>query len=432
MKLLYITPYIPWPLNSGGNQAFFMMADYIRRHHQLSLLLKVNGHHEQAAVEELKKKWDNVSFYVFDEQSVKGQVKGVQAALSSRDRFLYRWYDSLSRSLHRKMRRIIRKVDFVKSHSTLFNDAADMDQSYCDYVYEVSRIGFDVVQVEFYEYLYLAYLLPHDLKKVFIHHELRFVRNEIEMSLFKEKLTTENFLYEQQKAYEITALNVYDIIVTLTEVDKEILSQYIPAKKICVSPAITNSVGMHHLSYTPADELVFVGSNAHFPNADAVVWYVREILPVLRRKCQCVPRLNVVGNWDRKMIKFLNVNETEVRFVGFVENLQEFINGKVSVVPIRIGSGMRMKILDSVSAGSPLVTTSKGCEGLPMNHGKNCLIGDTAETFADAIVQMMHDKKQQESLAVEAQQMGKDFLDEKTLLQKRLAVYESFSNSLNS
>ena len=432
MKLLYITPYIPWPLNSGGNQAFFMMADYIRHHHQLSLLLRVNGHHGQDAVEELKKRWDNVTFYVFDEQSVKGQVKGVQAALSSRDRLLYGWYDSLSRSLRRKMRRIIRKVDFVKSHSMLFNDATDIDLSYCDYVYEVSRKGFDAVQIEFYEYLNLVYLLPSDLKKVFVHHELRFVRNQTEMSLFKEKLPTDTILYEQQKACEIAALHLYDIVVTLTEVDKEILSQYIPANKICVSPAITNSVGMHHLSFTPAKELVFVGSNAHFPNADAVEWYVGEVLPVLRRLCQSVPRLNIVGNWDRKAIKRLNVNDAEVRFAGFVDDLQEFINGKISVVPIRIGSGMRMKILDSVSACSPLVTTSKGCEGLPMIHGKNCLIGDTAETFAEAIVQMMNDEKMQEAYAVDAQQVGTGFLDEETLLQKRAAVYERLSNPLNS
>ena len=152
----------------------------------------------------------------------------------------------------------------------------------------------------------------------------------------------------------------------------------------------------------------------------------------MRRICQSVPRLNVVGNWDRKAIKRLDVNDAEVRFIGFVDNLQEFINGKISVVPIRIGSGMRMKILDSVAACSPLVTTSKGCEGLPMINGKNCLIGDTAETFAEAIVQMVHDEKMQEAYAIDAQQMGMGFLDEETLLQKRAAVYERLSNPLNS
>ena len=120
----------------------------------------------------------------------------------------------------------------------------------------------------------------------------------------------------------------------------------------------------------------------------------------------------------------MDINEQEVKLTGFVPDLQKYLNGKISIVPIRIGSGMRMKILDSVAAGSPIVTTSVGCEGLPMINEKNCLIADTAEDFADAIIRMIQDKEMQQIFAQAAQNIEKGMLDNEVLQQKRCAVYD--------
>ncbi len=432
MKLLYITPYIPWPLNCGGNQAFYMMADFIRNQHELSILVRVNNQGDRNAVEELKKKWDNVVFYVYDKKDNNHEeYDDLPENVTFFDKLLFKSYDAICRSINRKKRRKwfkysqkdLENSDFVRGFSVLFDNDLTLDLSFCNYITNVSRKGFDVIQVEFYEFLPLIYLLPTDVKTIFVHHEIRFVRLENEMANFKKFLPTDTILFERKKAQELAALSLYDTVVTLTEVDRKILRKFIPEEKVFVSPAITNSLSQHYMPWKRGNDLVFVGGNNHFPNYDALVWYIREVLPLLR-KAQVVPQLFVVGNWRGSMVDKIKKNVPEVRFVGFVDDLKSFLNGKISIVPLRIGSGMRMKILDSIFAGSPIVTTSKGCEGLPMSDGEHCFITDTAEGFANSILKVVADEEIQRTFSEKSQKIDVGMLNVKKLLNRRAMVYE--------
>jgi hypothetical protein len=105
-------------------------------------------------------------------------------------------------------------------------------------VWEVSRKGFDVVQVEFYESMSLVYLLPDDVKKVFVHHEIRYVRHENELSLFHHVSPYELGRFRYLKDMETMTLARYDHIIVLTEVDKEILLNDNPNLNVYVSPAV--------------------------------------------------------------------------------------------------------------------------------------------------------------------------------------------------
>ncbi len=437
MKLLYITTYVPWPLGSGGNQAFFVMADYVRKHHDLSVLLYAHSSKERKNIEELKKIWSDVTFYVYDPSIPQKDLQEVDDLVlpptaTLKDKLTYKFFDFLYRSMSRKMTRKRLKyaisedkeTDFVKAYSTLFMETDDITIPFCKYVKKVSAQGFDVVQVEFFEYLPLVYMLPHDTKKVFVHHELRFIRNQIEMSLFKNLKISETLLYESKKAQEIGALAAFDTIITLTEVDKNILSEYLPSKNIRVSPAITKAVSMKYLTFHPAHELVFVGNSDHFPNVDAMVWFCSEVLPLLEQKMSALPKIHVMGVWRPNIMERLKEIFPIINFTGFVDDLEGFMNGKISIVPIRIASGMRMKILDSIASAAPVITTSKGCEGLPMVNNENCLIADTEEDFANAIVRMLGDVELQETLVKNAQNTDTGMLDDEELFARRLSVYE--------
>lgn len=443
MKLLYIDTYIPYPLNNGGSQAFFTISDHVRQQHDLSVLLYVHNSREKENVEQLKKLWPNVTFYIFERDTEKQQVSNTpsldpNSGMSWYDRKLCKTYDFLGRSMQRKIARKRRKYDagsfggktesikesdIVRNNSTLFMGTIDLTPSFCNYVHEVASKGFDVVQIEFYDYLPLVYILPKEIKKVFVHHELRFVRNENEIGLYKKPLPTDRILLEQKKAEELAALNAYDAVITLTEIDKEILSHYLPEDKIFASPAITHTVTYEHKSFAPAKELVFVGNGDHFPNADGMVWFCQEVVPMLQTKGVKVPAIHITGNWNEKLKTGLKQLCPSVNFVGYVDDLQSFLNGKISIVPIRIGSGMRMKILDSVFAAAPLVTTSKGCEGLPFFDNDNCLIADTTEAFANALEKMLSDVELQQRLAIKAQNSKTNMLNEEALYDKRVSVY---------
>lgn len=445
MKLLYIVPYVPYPLNSGGNQAFFTLTDNVRKRHELSILLYAHNKEDQDNINALKALWKDVEFYVYDES--KKEKEGNEDAedrfanMSWKDRISCRFFLSIAQSMHRKIwRRQVRYVnkqmsstteDLVRTRSTLFAINRDINADFCNYVQKVSALGFDAIQIEFYEYLPLVYLLPSDTQKVFVHHEVRFVRNENELQLFRQKEPTDIITFQREKTFEISCLSAYDAVITLTETDRKILSNFIAPSKLFVSPAVISIASSEQLPFKPATELVFIGSGDHFPNADAMIWFCREIIPVLKKKLTKMPRLSIVGQWRNEQKASIQALFPEANFTGYINDLPAFVNGKVSVVPVRIGSGMRIKILDSVFASAPIITTTKGCEGIPMVNRENCLIADDPKSFADAIIEMLFDVRLQERLSTNASATKKGMLNKAELIEKRLSVYKSLVNSSN-
>lgn len=438
MKILYIVPYVPYPLNSGGNQAFFAITDRVRKHHDLSVLLYAHNRNDRSNIKALKKLWNDVGFYVYDEDEKKPENSNEKpfANMSWRDRTSCRLFLSIAQSMYRKIGRRQNRYknkqeDMVRNWSTLFATSNDLNVDFCRYVQETAANGFDAIQIEFYEYLPLVHLLPKEVKKLFVHHEVRFIRNENELQLFSSLQPTDLILFQREKAFELSCLSAYDAVITLTETDKSILSQYLPQKNIFVSPAVINIASFEQIPFKPATELVFIGSGDHFPNADAMVWFCKEVVPALRSKMERIPQLNIVGMWRKDIAQNILSIFPLAKFTGYIEDLPSFLNGKISVVPVRIGSGMRIKILDSVFASAPLVTTTKGCEGLPMVSRENCLIADDPEGFADAIVEMLTDKNLQEKLSNSASLARTGMLNKEELIEKRLSVYEQIGNSLH-
>lgn len=433
MKILFITSFIPYPLNSGGNQAVFNMVDEARKLHEVTMLLCVQSHSSREAVEELQKVWPNVKFLCYSMENGIDDSRYL-SKMTLKNRLLYRLYDFIGRSMKRKMARRRRKVmnlqpDFIREHSMLFSEDNVIDEGFLEYIYNQSRNGYDLIQVEFYQMLPVIYALPGDAETVFVHHELRFVRNENEMSLFSTHQYQDEMTYLRLKDEEIACLSRYSHIITLTQTDKEILSRYLPDKDIYVSPAITDTIkNLDKLKdFTPSKDLVFVGSGDHFPNADGIRWFCTDVMKSLRTR-GVMPKLYISGVWNNTIKTSITSANPEVTFTGFVDDLSAFLNGKISIVPIRIGSGMRMKIIDSISASSPLVTTSKGCEGLPCTNNENCLIADTADSFADAIIKMSKDEKLQKRCAENAIITLRSTLDAGRLLQTRMQFYNKLQH----
>lgn len=118
--------------------------------------------------------------------------------------------------------------------------------------------------------------------------------------------------------------------------------------------------------------------------------------------------------------------------MGYVEDLREYLNGSIVLVPIRIGSGMRMKILDAVSSMASFVTTTKGVEGIDLRHNEECLIADSATDFAAAVIRLEADKKLQVRLATQALKRLRELYNPQEMLERRLAVYdEILQNNTN-
>lgn len=444
MKILFVLPWVPYPLDSGGNQAFFNMLDTLRKSHDISLVLYTHSSAERNAATELGKVWDDVKINCYNDKksSVPQNIE-----LSKSDKRKCEFFSWIERSMQRKKARIIRRYEiaepvdttseepqqeegfsigaFVKENSTLFRSTTDLNPGFLEYIYNISREGFDMVQVEFFEYLPLVYVLPENVRKVFVHHELRFVRNENEMSLFNSVSLQDKIKFQKLMDEELSTLRRYDDIITLTEIDKGILSKYLPEKKIYVSPALTSGTSSDStIHFELAKDLVFVGGGGHFPNADGMLWFSINVAPILKEKGFC-GKIYVTGKWGDAIQNIIHEYCPEITFAGFVDDIHKFINGKITIVPIRIGSGMRMKIMDAMSAMSPMVTTSKGCEGIELVDGTDCFIKDQAEDFANAIITLTTDSALQQSMADAVYKKSNGLMDSSVLLKRRMDFYQT-------
>lgn len=438
MHILYITPWIPYPLSSGGSQAFFNYVDAIRHDCNVSVLLTAHNEKEEADIEELKKIWNNVDIKVYDFRK-EDKYKG----LTSRKRLEVKLFDKTRRSCERKIRR---RVETAKGNTPMYLDAhskvwlrneyavlhckyEDLTPGYLNYVQEVASQGFDIIQVEFYESLPLVYILPDNAKKIFVHHEIRFVHNEDEMRLFKHKTATDKIEYATQKAKEIDALSRYDQIVVLSEYDKNVIKEYLPDSDVYVSPAMTKSMAdKTELSFTPCHDIVFVGNSNHLPNVEGLMWFVTEVMPKLLSNGYD-GTLWITGIWNREIQAAISSQCNNVRFAGFVDDLSLFLNGKITIVPIRIGGGIRMKILESIASKSPIVSTIKGCEGLPLYNNENSFVTDDVSEFADAIKRLADDAELQKSLTNKASESIKLNMNPEKLLNIRKGIYTDGHNS---
>ena len=185
-KILFIIPYVPYPLNSGGNQAFFNMVEYIKEKMSVSILLYPKTGQDLINIEELKKVWTNVHFFVF-------KLDDPQFRNSLYVSVLQKIKASATRKIRRHL--IKQENDPIREKSLLSQSYyPELPSQYLDYVAKISRSGFDIIQVEFFELISLGYILPPDTESVFVHHEIRYIRNENEMALF-------NNLTEREKMY---------------------------------------------------------------------------------------------------------------------------------------------------------------------------------------------------------------------------------------
>lgn len=412
-KILFIIPYVPYPLNSGGNQAFFNMVEYIKEKMSVSILLYPKTGQDLINIEELKKVWTNVHFFVF-------KLDAPQFRNSLYISVLQKIKASATRKIRRHL--IKQENDPIREKSLLSQSYyPELPSQYLDYVAKISRSGFDIIQVEFFELISLGYILPPDTESVFVHHEIRYIRNENEMALFNNLTEREKMYFQLAKDYERAALLQYKHVIALTETDKNILKQLTNKESIYSSPAIVRLSENNIFQPITTNRLTFLGSGGHYPNNDAMKWFASEIIPILRKK-NFHFTLEVIGSWNLKEAKTME-NASEIEMTGFVPNLHQYLNRSISIIPVRIGSGMRMKALDAIAAQAPIISTSKGIEGIDLRHNEECLIADSPEKFAEEIIRLSQDVNLQKKLSSQAYNRLKQLYKPEEMLKRRMDIY---------
>jgi len=172
--------------------------------------------------------------------------------------------------------------------------------------------------------------------------------------------------------------------------------------------------------------ILFFGSLFYYPNLDGLKWFCGKVWPIIISRLPD-SKLDIIGHVI-ELGKIDNVLKLgNIKYHGFVEDIDYFIKSNAFlIVPLRIASGTRIKILESWAKGLPVVSTSLGAEGLDATNHQTILIGDTPEEFAEACLRLLNDQHLGIQLARNAYQTNKVKFNWDTIFQKIYNVTEDF------
>jgi len=195
------------------------------------------------------------------------------------------------------------------------------------------------------------------------------------------------------KKYEFGMYRNADKVLTLTPQGKEELLEICPELDIAVVP---HGVDVEDFSFSELNgeekSIVFVGNYLHYPNVDAVIYFQREIWPLVKSQLPEV-KFYVVGQAPPPEIQSLSQDKAII-VTGRVNDVRPYLKkGRVFICPVRLGGGFRGKILEAMAIGRPVVSTSLGAEGIPAVHRENIIVADNPEEFTQGILDLMNDDK---------------------------------------
>jgi glycosyltransferase involved in cell wall biosynthesis len=206
------------------------------------------------------------------------------------------------------------------------------------------------------------------------------------------KVTGDKELLEKAKLcrkMEFMSAARSDIVITVSEDEKRILEAELPGIRVEVIPTIHPLSDHRPVPFHARRDLMFIGGYLHEPNRDAVFYFTREILPLVKERIPGI-KFFVVGSNPPPEI--LALNSPDVVVTGYVRDVGPYFERcRVFVSPLRYGAGVKGKIGQSMAFGLPVVTTPVGAEGLGLINSENALIANGPEDFAAAVHRLYMD-----------------------------------------
>lgn len=219
--------------------------------------------------------------------------------------------------------------------------------------------------------------------------------------------------YRKFFIYEKSLYPKFDLSLVVTENDRMDAQSWFGLKKEQVA-VVPNGVDVSAFEVGVADSgsrtLVFNGALTYNANYDAMEFFLSEIFPEVIRQLPDV-KLQITGSTTGVDLNRLSLNQN-VRLTGYLEDIRPVVSGSwVCVVPLRLGGGTRLKILEAMALGTPVISTSKGAEGLEVQSGKHILIADTPASFAEQTIRLLESAELRERLALNARKLVEEKYD---------------------
>lgn len=386
MKILFLSRWFPYPVNNGSKLRIYNLLRGLSKYHDVTLLSfadRPEVSHNVPQIQEICSGVQVIPWRGFNPNSTRARF----GFLSLMPRSLV---DTFSSEMADKTTQLLSIQSFDLVIASQLSMAA-----YRPYFANIPAL-FEEVEIG------LSFGDAHSLK-------------------LKKRLR-HTFTWFKLRMYLSHLLDSFQACTVASEQERKLLAQNFSMKsKIEVIP---NGVHMseyenQHSPLVP-NQLVFSGSFCYHANYDAMVWFVREVFP---RILERVPDAHLVITGDHANLPLPSMKN--VTLAGYVDDIKTLISSScVSIAPLLSGGGTRLKILEAMALGTPVVSTSKGAEGLGSVAGKHLLIADAPDKFADSVVKLLDDHRIRAEISSSAGRFVKENYDWEEVLPRFLQLVE--------
>ena len=393
MKILLLTQVLPYPPDSGPKVKTWNVIKYLTQNHDLTLVSFVRGD-KSAEIDTLKK-------YCCDVFTVEMRRGLFQDAVAMMRSFVTGKPWMILRDGRSEMKQLLSRIASENQYDIVHIDQLNMAQ----YVGCFPDAG---TVLDAHNALWLLYKRLSETMKPGIRKWL----------LSRD--------WQLLKAYEGDVCRSVDGTLSVSIQDKLTLEEAIGSPwDIIVVPITVDLSEFSPVNRKPdADHITHIGTMYWPPNIDAVQWFIKNIFPLVQKKIPGVI-FDVVGSRPPPSLVEMGQGLTGIHVAGYVDDPTSYLEGAgVMVVPLRSGGGMRVKILNGLAQGIPIVTTTIGCEGIDVEDGVHLLVADTPEQFAEKTIQVLTNPELTTTLSLNGRELIKRKYDYLTACEPIDELYQ--------
>jgi sugar transferase (PEP-CTERM/EpsH1 system associated) len=370
MKVLFIDEEIPIPVNTGKRTRTFNLLTRLSKSNEITYVAYADEEKEADKISQLKSQ--NIEVVTVEKRKISKESKWFYAYLLIN---LFSPYPYIvSGHYTKRMQQTIDQLLKTKKY----------DLIHC----EISPYGVFVHSYRSIPKVIVAHNIESDIwRRYYLYEKDRLKKIYVEIQLKK------------LMKYESGTLRKFDCCITVSKKDADYFRDYQYSSDIKV---VDNGVDIDY--FRPRHEptrllnLVFTGSMDWRPNQDAVSYFIQEVFPIIKRENPKVT-FTVVGRDPPPSIREISNQIPGVEVTGTVDDVRSYIaQAHLYVVPLRIGGGSRLKILEALAMGKAVISTTVGAEGLEVEDRKDIILVDDPVDFAEMVIKMLGDSHEIERL----------------------------------
>ncbi|MDQ1532378.1 MAG: hypothetical protein QOF28_139, partial [Actinomycetota bacterium] len=250
--------------------------------------------------------------------------------------------------------------------------------------------GFDLALIAFWEpaaeLLPLIRKLSPDTRVVINSIDIHFLRNA--RRSFGQRAPLDA-AFGGEATRELNTYNASDAVIAVSDKERDLLADFLGEGRVFTVP-LAEQIERSPYPLEQRQGMYFVGNFRHLPNREAVEYLCAEVLPLLDPELLERHPLTVIGNWLEHVELDIDPAAPGVRLVGWVPSVQPYLErSRLAVVPLLHGAGVKRKVLQSMMAGTPVVATPVGAEGLDLVQGYHALVATDSADFAAGITRLL-------------------------------------------